>query len=64
MNHKMPYEYNELILAWRDLTHALAAEQLQDISQNIPYIQKKIDALNAKLNTTEKVTIKKEHLKK
>ncbi|MGQ9745779.1 MAG: hypothetical protein ACUVQV_07330, partial [Dissulfurimicrobium sp.] len=46
MNRKMPYEYNELILAWRDLTHALATEQLQDIFQNIPDIQKKIDYLN------------------
>lgn len=62
-NHKIPYEYNELILEWKDLIHALATEQLQDISQNITDIQKKIDTLMEKLNSTEKATLKKDIIK-
>ncbi|MGC8735776.1 MAG: hypothetical protein ACP5SG_03200, partial [Dissulfurimicrobium sp.] len=59
----IPIEYNELLLAWKDLTNALALEQFEDIENNISTLQNKINELNSKLTSIKKNKIKK-HIKK
>lgn len=61
---QIPIEYNELILAWRDLVHAIDIEQLHDISGKIAEIKKRITDLNAKLDTSTKIIHQKTKRKK
>lgn len=63
-NSKVPYEYDEIVLAWRDLVHALDIEQLQYLPEKIAKIQKRLDNLNTKLDTSSKIhKTKKRHKK-
>ncbi len=54
-NIKATDEYYEIVLAWRDLVHALDIEQLQYLSEKITNIQKRLNDLITKSEVPPKM---------
>ncbi len=54
-NNKATDEYYEIVLAWRDLVHALDIEQLQYLSEKITNIQKRLNDLITKSEVPPKM---------